>query len=355
MGWQLRWWRCMRRVYSYQPKQPKQPNSLFLQHLTTAFVNTVFLMNYTQGVACRSQPHVIHRRVRLDRSFVTWNTPVSSSYHSYQPVTTTSNAEPTGTLVEASSRSSSTPEHPAQSLALPSLEQFLDINHIYEYRAVMQRVKALEEQPSHSPSARAVMQQAKAMVAQVVALWKPRVCHTAVQILLHIRDKDDVQTTPSNYFAQLAEAKDSRLQRVAGSLGMELAQLGKDADAVLARNKGAYLESFKFLKCNIYLLRGSITTAMKRACPEECRIVEAFEAFQLAFPERFTEVSKTVSCPTVKAQWVITWGSGGPVCLRASQYARGQHWPEGLTVGLILPEGRHTARLQLHLCTAAWD
>ncbi len=185
----------------------------------------------------------------------------------------------------------------------------MDINYVNEYYALRQQVESLPEQPSDSCSALEydeVLRRAWALEEEVVAVWKPHVCHTAVQILLHIRDKDEVQTTPSNFFAQLAETKDSRLQRVADALGIELAQLGKIADAVLARHDGAYLESLELLKSHLHLLRGT-ASAMEEVCPEECLIVEASKVFQLAFPEHFTEVSKAASYFTVKAQWVVSW------------------------------------------------
>lgn len=174
----------------------------------------------------------------------------------------------------------------------------MDMNFVREYFAVRQQLDSLPEQPSDSCSALEyceVIRRAEALEEQLVAVWKPYVCHTAVQLLLHIRDKDEVQTTPSNFFAQLAEKKDSRLQQVADALRIELAQLGRIADAVLARREGAYLESLVLLNSHLHLLRG-ITTAMEEVCPEKCLIVKASKVFQLAFPEHFTEADNNTSC-----------------------------------------------------------
>ncbi len=125
-----------------------------------------------------------------------------------------------------------------------------------------------------------------------VACMEPRVCHTAVQILLHACGKQKGQTISSNVFAQLAEAKDSRLQQVADSMGMELAQLAKEADAVLSRNKDVHPESLEELEDDVNDLKGCITQSVERAFPQECRIIEVYMVFKGAFPERFTEVSK---------------------------------------------------------------
>ncbi len=113
----------------------------------------------------------------------------------------------------------------------------------------------------------------------------PRVHHVAVQILLRACGQ---RTPSSNYFSSLAEAKDIRLQQVAGSMGVELVQLGKEADALLARWRDCVrLESLKDLETHVHVARWCITSPLERMCPWECRIVKAYEDFQRAFPERF--------------------------------------------------------------------
>lgn len=69
---------------------------------------------------------------------------------------------------------------------------------------------------------------------------------------------------------------------------MELAQVGKEADTVLARNERMHLRSLEGLEKEVNNVRSCITPVLERQCPQGCCIVRAYEAIKRAFPERFT-------------------------------------------------------------------
>ncbi|KAG2425167.1 hypothetical protein HXX76_013921 [Chlamydomonas incerta] len=121
-----------------------------------------------------------------------------------------------------------------------------------------------------------------------VVAWQPRVCNLAAQILLHACGKQQFRTTISDYFAKLAAANDSGLQQAAAGMGMQLAQLGAEADDVLTRrNVLVHPGSLESLEVEVNAVRSCITTLLEQACRQECRIVRAYEIFKGAFPERF--------------------------------------------------------------------
>ncbi len=119
-----------------------------------------------------------------------------------------------------------------------------------------------------------------------------RLRRVAVEILLRACGKQEQWTTPSALFAQLVEAQDSGLQQVAASMGMELAQLGQEAEAVLAHqdshDEGVELLDMEDLEYDVYVVQISMSRTLKEMYPRHSRIVEAYEGIKRAVPERFT-------------------------------------------------------------------
>ncbi len=131
------------------------------------------------------------------------------------------------------------------------------------------------------------LQQQQVMKSQVNARmrerealpWKITVCSIAATILLHAwsgtrarrRRVWEFQMPSSDYFAKLAQAKDSRLRQVAGSMGVDLVQLGKEADAVLARRREiVHLETLEDLEINVHNVRSWIDPyleVLEEMCP----------------------------------------------------------------------------------------
>lgn len=101
----------------------------------------------------------------------------------------------------------------------------------------MAEVQAREEELRQREAAHGeALEEVLRCVPGLASWYLARVRRAAVQILVRICGKQDHQVTPSELFAQLVEAHDSGLQRVAQSLGMELEQLGEEAKAVLAHD-----------------------------------------------------------------------------------------------------------------------
>lgn len=112
----------------------------------------------------------------------------------------------------------------------------------------------------------------------------------AVQILMRLCGKQEHRTTPSEVFAQLIEAKDSGVQQVAASLGLELAQLGEAAEAILAHHDGSQvpLQDMEDLDSDVDALQLWVTPALRQSYPHECRFMQQYKVIKQAVPERFT-------------------------------------------------------------------
>ncbi|KAG2424698.1 hypothetical protein HXX76_014274 [Chlamydomonas incerta] len=143
-----------------------------------------------------------------------------------------------------------------------------------------------------------------AMEQREVIAWQPRLRDLAAQILLHACGgrQEVVLARPAGCgcFAEMAAAENDdslRLQRVATCLGMELAQLGEAADAVLQMGRsgthahtaagGVASRLLVSLEAEVHAVRSCITPALEQACPQECRIVRGYEVIKAAFPARF--------------------------------------------------------------------
>lgn len=125
-------------------------------------------------------------------------------------------------------------------------------------------------------------------MARCVPLSMANLRVAAAEILLRACGKHDYQTTPSDLFAQLVEAQDSGLQRVADSMGMELEQLGQEAEVVLAQEAKQFeLQDMEGLDANVFAVQSCITPTIERLYPHECRIVQAYDVIKQAVPERF--------------------------------------------------------------------
>ncbi len=142
-------------------------------------------------------------------------------------------------------------------------------------------------------------QQQKAEVEELrqQGLWPwywIRVRLAAEQILLRACSfKQEHGMTPSEFFAQAVAANDSGLQRVAASLGLELAQLGQVAEAVLANYHSldgeVRLDYMKPLEYCVYDARLRMhNETLQQLYPHQCRVVHAYEVIKEAVPERFT-------------------------------------------------------------------
>ncbi|EFJ41537.1 hypothetical protein VOLCADRAFT_98566 [Volvox carteri f. nagariensis] len=118
--------------------------------------------------------------------------------------------------------------------------------------------------------------------------WQPRLRNLATQILLHACGNQEFRTTSSDYFAKLAEARDSGLQQVAAGMHMKLAQVATEADNVLTRqNLHVHSSSLEMLEAEVDAVRKCITIELEQSCPQECRFVHAYEVIKGAFPVHF--------------------------------------------------------------------
>ncbi len=139
-----------------------------------------------------------------------------------------------------------------------------------------QVIEVQQQQVIESQQQEVIGSQADAWMRERAAgPWKLSMCTVAATILLHAlsgsRARRRRQTPSSDYFTKLAEAKDSRLQQVAGSMGVELVQLGKEADAVLARWRDyVHLETLEDLEIDVNNVRSWIAPhleALEGMCP----------------------------------------------------------------------------------------
>lgn len=145
-------------------------------------------------------------------------------------------------------------------------------------------------------------QQRKAEVEELLqGLWPwswVRVRFAAEQMLLGACSfKEGQGMTPSEFFAQAVAANDSGLQRVAASLGLELAQLGQVAEAVLADDDSLdgkvqleYMEALEYYVRDARLRMDDDT--LEQLFPHQCRFVQAYEVIKEAVPERFIGVDE---------------------------------------------------------------
>ncbi len=142
---------------------------------------------------------------------------------------------------------------------------------------LQQQVREAQQQQVMESQQQQVMK--SQWMRELVALpWEPSLRTVAATILLHAwsgsrtrRRRAGVFRTPSSdYFSKLAQAGDSRLQQVTGSMGVELVELGKEADAVLARRSWVQLETLEDLEIDVYNMRSWIAPhleVLEGVCP----------------------------------------------------------------------------------------
>lgn len=122
--------------------------------------------------------------------------------------------------------------------------------------------------------------------------WE-RTRRVAYQILLRACCfKQEHGMTPSELFAQLIAANDSGLQRVAEAMGLELAQLGQKAEAVLTNYRSLdgklRLYDMEDLDFGVYAVQLHMCAGMEEMYPHQCHFVKAYGVNKQAVPERFT-------------------------------------------------------------------
>ncbi len=238
-----------------------------------------------QIFAYRSRQHLVPslQRVQSSRSFVPRSTRTPSFRNPFQARTASCNVELPGTF-------EGVPQ--ADTQRLPSCDE--KPMSAQAYREMMQRYSrqnaAFEAQMEELRQRQVANSEAIKEALQHVPLEVGRMRRAAVQILVRACGKQEHQTTPSALFAQLVEAKDSGLQQVADSLGMELEQLGEEAEAMLAHHYGGQvqLHDMEDLDYEVYAVQLWITPALKQRFSRECHFMEAYEAIKQVVPERFT-------------------------------------------------------------------
>ncbi len=109
--------------------------------------------------------------------------------------------------------------------------------------------------------------------------------HKFSSVLLHACGQHGLQTTPIGYFTKLFEAKDSGLQQLARAMGVELAQVGKEADAVLTRNLGS-------LKKEVNGVRSCITPRWSRRARRRAALRAPTRPSSVLFRSISREVSR---------------------------------------------------------------
>ncbi len=219
-----------------------------------------------QVLAYRSRQHLVPSlRVQSGRPLVTRSTPVLSSYDSDQAKTTPSIAKPHRITIEA-----------------------LQAEHQAFQQQQMRRRADFEARMEELRRQQAPVFKAAEELLRRVPVEVTRIRRVALEVLVRVCGKQENGTTPSALFAQLVEAKDSGLQRVADSLGMELEQLGEEAKAMLAHHDGSPVElsDMEDLDLEAWAM-GIWIQAFKQSYPREYHFMEAYEAIKQAVPERF--------------------------------------------------------------------
>ncbi len=248
-----------------------------------------YIMRMKQVSGYHSRQHLVPtvwRRVQSGRARMTGNSPVSSSTNPFQARTASNNAEPHvrhGTceeVLQADTRC--LPVCPEQ-MSLEEIEELTQRREV-EFQAFIDEVQ--------QQTAATAKELEKLLLPGIKTLRMIRLRIVAVQILLRACGEREHRTTPSDLFAQLVKANDSGLQRVAASLGMELEQLGQEAEAVLApqgsREEELPLYDMEDLEYSVNLVRLLTRPTLEELYPHEWRIVEAYEVIKQAVPERFT-------------------------------------------------------------------
>ncbi len=161
-----------------------------------------------------------------------------------------------------------------------SLEEWGELTPV-EFQALME-----EEQQQQTAEREKLLQ------GLVPWSWE-RVRIGAYQILLRVCGfKQEHGMAPSELFAQLVAANDSELQRVAESMGLQSAQLGQEAEAVLTNYHSVdgkvRLYDMEDLEYCVYAARLDMCAAMEEIYPHELPFVHAYEVIKEAVPERFT-------------------------------------------------------------------
>lgn len=134
-----------------------------------------------------------------------------------------------------------------------------------------------------------VEDQLRTLQAVVEPLAAHRLRVVSSEILLHAVERHGFYETSTNYFAMMG-SHDERIQSVSATLNVDAARLVEQSDQIICRRNGqVHPSTVERLEMEIREVMGMIAgfPGLSASCKWECIIVNGYEAFKAAFPDRF--------------------------------------------------------------------